>query len=616
MKLLIRHRHSLAMAQFKYNQSLRSVATVIRAFQREKQSKFLITEPIPEKKTEEEEEEENSDGDRREICSHFYDNNNSMGAPLMQTAEGNGDFGWDFFNLFDGVRTEVVNAGYGGGRPGATDDKQKKAVVAGNADVDRGVVESGKELFDELKEVEESFVKGFECGEEVSRMLEIGGVHHLDHGLHKFPESPMKSPFLSPMKSHFHCSPMKSPFQSIVWGRSASSSSSSCKSSFAFSSPCSSTWTEINDVCFNEHKGMVSGSHSLTLGRLYAWENKLYEEVKAGEYVRKIYEQKCLQLKNQDAKCKGGHSPEKIKAEARDLHSRILVAVRCIESISQRIEKVRDEELQPQLIELLYGLMSTWKTMLETHKSQKQAILEVKKFTHKNFTELSNNSHHLATFQLATEVQNWSFCFAEYLSTQKAYAKALHDWLSTFISPHSKSHNRGRSSSLPSVDDPPSILITREWLNLLVNLPDKPVMGAMRSFSKDMRALWSQQGDEQLHKRKVNGLIKDHDRSVNALKREEEKGTEKSMFSGGKTEENVGYRVDYLNQRKRLVDNLRKKLEIEKEKHRDNMEETERMTLRVFQKGFGSVFDALVEFSKASLQMYADVLKSESKVHK
>lgn len=40
------------------------------------------------------------------------------------------------------------------------------------------------------------------------------------------------------------------------------------------------TWTEYKNDLFDDYGGMESGSHSLTLGRLYAWEKKLYEEVK------------------------------------------------------------------------------------------------------------------------------------------------------------------------------------------------------------------------------------------------------------------------------------------------------------------------------------------------
>lgn len=69
--------------------------------------------------------------------------------------------------------------------------------------------------------------------------------------------------------------------QSIAWRSTSSrSSSSSCKSLVASNSKSSSTWTEFKNDLFDDYGGMDSGSHSLTLGRLYAWEKKLYEEVK------------------------------------------------------------------------------------------------------------------------------------------------------------------------------------------------------------------------------------------------------------------------------------------------------------------------------------------------
>lgn len=44
----------------------------------------------------------------------------------------------------------------------------------------------------------------------------------------------------------------------------------------------SSTWVEYKNDLFDDYGGMDSGSHLLTLGRLYAWEKKLFEEVKVG----------------------------------------------------------------------------------------------------------------------------------------------------------------------------------------------------------------------------------------------------------------------------------------------------------------------------------------------
>lgn len=65
----------------------------------------------------------------------------------------------------------------------------------------------------------------------------------------------------------------------ITW-KSPASRSPSCKSLVASSSKSSSTWTEFKNDLFDDYGGMGSGSHLLTLGRLYAWEKKLYDEVK------------------------------------------------------------------------------------------------------------------------------------------------------------------------------------------------------------------------------------------------------------------------------------------------------------------------------------------------
>lgn len=46
---------------------------------------------------------------------------------------------------------------------------------------------------------------------------------------------------------------------------------------------------------------------------------------------------------------------DKTRAAVKDLYSRILVAIKSAETISKQIEKLRDEELQPQIVELLQG---------------------------------------------------------------------------------------------------------------------------------------------------------------------------------------------------------------------------------------------------------------------
>lgn len=48
-------------------------------------------------------------------------------------------------------------------------------------------------------------------------------------------------------------------------------------------------------------------------------------------------------------------SVDKTRAGIRDLHTQIKVSIHSVEAVSKRIEALRDEELQPQLLELVQG---------------------------------------------------------------------------------------------------------------------------------------------------------------------------------------------------------------------------------------------------------------------
>ena len=159
------------------------------------------------------------EGEEGRVCEHFY-GEAAPPVPLPQE-----DFGWDFFYPFDRARTEV---GLGNGfRPTSEDDdlrrirqqegipeqeedggreKGQKRVVA---QMNGGEVEavaavtavtaagepspnqehkglrlidteaSGRELLEALKDVDDHFIKAYESGFEVSRLLEVNRVHLL-----------------------------------------------------------------------------------------------------------------------------------------------------------------------------------------------------------------------------------------------------------------------------------------------------------------------------------------------------------------------------------------------------------------------------------------------------
>lgn len=75
----------------------------------------------------------------------------------------------------------------------------------------------------------------------------------------------------------------------------------------------------------------------------------------ASGIVRKDYDQKRKLLRLLESKGQSNDNIDKTRAVVKDLHSRIRVAIERIDSISKKIEELRDKELQPQLEELIEG---------------------------------------------------------------------------------------------------------------------------------------------------------------------------------------------------------------------------------------------------------------------
>ncbi|CAH9106887.1 unnamed protein product, partial [Cuscuta epithymum] len=340
-------------------------------------------------------------------------------------------------------------------------------------DMEKGL-DGGRELLEALKDIEDHFTRAYDSGKEVSRLLESNWVH--------------TQPNLEDLRGNITTKLLAltwMPTPAAAHSPLSSSSSSNKRSLVASTSKSSSTWmTEITNDVFGDHGG--SGSHSLTLGRLYAWEKKLYEEVKNGDITWKLYEKKCKKLRrNQDAARIGDEEGKRGGGAVKELQSRIIVAIRSAETISKRIENLRDNELQPQIIQLLQGMMSAWKIMLESHEIQDKIMTQVSSFNCPTYGKFCNDSHRLATLQLQVELQNWRSCFTAYIAAQKAYVQSLHAWLSKFVVSHAVDFYY-------STNGPPLLTVCRDWLSAVDNLPDKSVYCALKSCAKDVGALWAQ----------------------------------------------------------------------------------------------------------------------------
>ncbi|XP_058212673.1 protein ROLLING AND ERECT LEAF 2-like [Rhododendron vialii] len=269
---------------------------------------------------------------------------------------------------------------------------------------------------------------------------------------------------------------------------------------------------------FSEESCMFSGSHQSTLDRLYAWEKKLYEEVRAGERVRIAYEKKCSQLRNLDVKGVDPSSVDKTRASIRDLHTQIKVSIHSVEAVSKRIETLRDEELHPQLLELLQGLAKMWKVMAECHQCQKRTLDEAKLLlagTPSKVSRMKNNHtiippsrdpHRLArsAANLETQLQNWQASFESWITSQRSYVHALAGWLLRCIRSDSDSSKLPFSPRL-SVEAPPIVGICIQWSRLFDAISEVPVLDGLDFFASGVGSLYAQQLRDEDSRRKAFG---------------------------------------------------------------------------------------------------------------
>ncbi|XP_031385596.1 protein ALTERED PHOSPHATE STARVATION RESPONSE 1-like isoform X2 [Punica granatum] len=355
--------------------------------------------------------------------------------------------------------TEFLNA-EGGGSPSTSSLRDGSPVVTPLATKKKELDKEDraenniepKDFVTSIKHIELLFVKASDSGKEVQKMLEAN----------KLQISPIipanKSVSLASvyLRACFSCGqerrqvqeePAQAAIKYLTWHNMASSSSPSSSNPLELSSKDSvevKNGNLFNDFC------MVSGSHASTLDRLYAWERKLYDEVK-------------------------------------DLYSRIGVAIHRIETISKKIEEVRDKELQPQLEELIEGLSRMWEVMFECHKLQYRIIA----VAHHNTTKITvhSESRRQIILLLENELSYLSASFTKWTGAQQFYLWAINSWLNKCVSLRQMPSKRKKRVEPPPLRNfgPPIYATCDVWLSKLRTLPSKEVADVIRALASETR---------------------------------------------------------------------------------------------------------------------------------
>ncbi|XP_020216777.1 nitrate regulatory gene2 protein [Cajanus cajan] len=407
----------------------------------------------------------------------------------------------------DGEVRKLESPSYDGG---SSSKKNKDfGVNTEREDPSEFITHRAKDFLSSMKVIEHRFVRASESGREVSRLLEANKIKvGYSEAKGKSSTTILLTAFMFPCCGEKATPVLQEPAQKIIsWKRTVSSQSASIRSSLTTTSK---KYMDANESNFVEEPCMIDGSHSCTLERLYAWERKLYDEVKAGEFIRKQFDRKCDKLRHQFTKDQGSQVIDKTRSTARDLYSQIIVAIYYVDLISKRIEKMSDEELFPQFLELTQGLMRMWKTMLECHHAQYITISLA--YHSRSLTRtLEGNTRREIMAQLLEEFECFGLSFSNWINSQTSYIKSLNGWLQNCVlQPRERSKSTKPFSPRRALA-PPIFVLCRDWSSWVKALPSEELSHAIQYFVSDLHC-----------------MIKQHDRDLN-----EKQNSSISSTSGG-----------------------------------------------------------------------------------
>ncbi|KAL6582756.1 hypothetical protein OROMI_004834 [Orobanche minor] len=340
-----------------------------------------------------------------------------------------------------------------------------------------------------------------------------------------------------------------------------------------------------------------NATHCSTVERLYAWEKKLYQEVKNAEHLKLEHEKKKAILRKLEMKYADYIKSEKAKKEVEKLESQMMVALQAIETTSTEIIKLRESELYPQILQLVNGLMSMWRSMYEFHQVQTHIVQQLKYLSFIPSTEPTSEIHRQSTLQLELEAQQWHLSFSNLMKAQRDYIQSLTGWLRLSL------FQVGNSPVNKTKQDSAAIYpFCEEWQLAVNNAPDKVASEGIKSFLMVIHAIVAQQAEEQKQKRKSEYVFKELEKKAGDLRSLESKHGSYTILGGlGETNK------DPIREKRAKVEALREKAADEKSKYEKSISVTRAMTMNNLQMGLPHVFQAMTGFSNVCKQAFESV---------
>uniref|UniRef100_A0A803NAC5 Nitrate regulatory gene2 protein-like n=1 Tax=Chenopodium quinoa TaxID=63459 RepID=A0A803NAC5_CHEQI len=351
-------------------------------------------------------------------------------------------------------------------------------------------------------------------------------------------------------------------------------------------------------------------THATVLDKLLAWEKKLYDEVKAGEFMKFDYQRKVALLNKQKKRGANPESLEKTKAAVSHLHTRYIVDMQSMDSTVSEISRLRDEQLYPKLVELVDGMATMWEAMQVHHQNQVKIASNLRLIDISQSTKETTNQHHERTFQLWAIVQEWHTSFEKMVNHQKEYIKALNSWLKLNLIPI-ESNLKEKVSSPPRPQNPPIQVLLLAWHDHLDKLPDEHAKSAIHNFAALLDTIVQQQEEEMRSRAKVEESRRDLDKKQRHYNKWLSEYMQKKIPNDDADPASIGdefvHKDELMVEKEFVVENAKKKLE-------EDTESYERLCTQVREKSLASLktrlpelFRTLSEFALSASDMYSNL---------
>ncbi|XP_047341165.1 protein ALTERED PHOSPHATE STARVATION RESPONSE 1-like [Impatiens glandulifera] len=345
-------------------------------------------------------------------------------------------------------------------------------------------------------------------------------------------------------------------------------------------------------------------THATVLDKMLAWEKKLYDEVKAGEQMKLDYQKKVASLNKLKKHNASIDTLERTKAAVSHLHTRYIVDMQSMDSTVSEINRLRDHQLYPKLVQLVDGMATMWQTMYTYHTEQHNIASALKFVDMSQSLKETSAHHHERTIQLHVVIQEWQLQFEKLIKHQKDYVKSLNSWLKPNLIPID--NNLKEKVSSPSrPQNPPIHDLLQNWNDFLGKLPDELARTSIANFAAVIQTIVHSQEDELKLRARCDETIKEINRKTRQFEDWYRKYVQRRVPPEEDEVERAAAEKELVDEKKLAVETVQKRLEVEEESYRQQCVQVREKSLTSLKTALPELFRVLSEFSNACSEMFS-----------